>query len=349
MLREFLSGNRDAIITRTRAKVLQRSSPWTTEHELRNGVPLFLDQLIEALGAERPSRETSDAIAKSAAIHGGDLLERGFTVAQVVYDYGDLCQAVTELADETGAPITAAEFQTLNRCLDEAIARAVTEYTRLREQSLGNQGTVRLDELAHGLRSRLSATMLSFDLLRRGSIGIGGSTGAALGRNLSGLRSLVDGALARARLDSGARLLERIPMTAFLDGVVADAAIDANIRGIGLTLRAGELGIEVTADRALLESAVSKLIQNAVKFSRPHGAASVGSTEAGRRVVIDIHDECGGFPRDDGSVRAPPGPGLSIARECVEAVGGILGVRDVAGFGCVYSIGLPSALLIPMA
>jgi hypothetical protein len=42
------------------------------------------------------------------------LLEHGFTVEQVVHDYGDLCQAITELAFELEAPIETDEFRTLN-------------------------------------------------------------------------------------------------------------------------------------------------------------------------------------------------------------------------------------------
>ena len=55
----------------------------------------------------------------------------GFDVSQVVHDYGDICQAITELAREQKAPITVKEFHTLNRCLDAAIAEAVTEHARI--------------------------------------------------------------------------------------------------------------------------------------------------------------------------------------------------------------------------
>lgn len=70
-------------------------------------------------GGEKPG--TSE-IGVSAALHGRDLLQQGFTLDQVVHDYGDLCQAVTELAFEDGAAIQVDEFRTLNRCLDNAIA-----------------------------------------------------------------------------------------------------------------------------------------------------------------------------------------------------------------------------------
>lgn len=58
-------------------------------------------------------------------------MEGGYTVSQAVHDYGDICQAITELALELGAPISVKEFHTLNRCLDAAIAEAVTEHARV--------------------------------------------------------------------------------------------------------------------------------------------------------------------------------------------------------------------------
>jgi hypothetical protein len=121
MLHEFLSTHRDAILARTLAIVpvppvpLAPLGPRATLDEI-DGIPLFLDQLTDSLRAQpRPS----GAMVHTAAAHGLRLLERGFTVAQVVHDYGGVCQAVTELAHETHAPITADEFRIFNRCLDE--------------------------------------------------------------------------------------------------------------------------------------------------------------------------------------------------------------------------------------
>jgi hypothetical protein len=351
MLQDFLTASREAIIARTRARVAGRSSPRATEDELKNGVPLFLDQFIEALRASRSADETSEAIAKSAAIHGGKLLRMGFTVAQVVYDYGDICQAVTEVAIETGAPITTTEFHTLNRYLDEAIAGAVTEYTNLRERTIVDRETLHIGELAQQMRSLLSATTLSFDLLRRGSVGIGGSTGAALGRGLAGLRSLVDGSFARIRLESGVQHADRVSVSKLLEDIAADASIDANIRGVQLDVASSEPGLEVWADRQLLEAAISKLTQNAVKYNRPTGHASLKSSMAADRVVIEIRDECGGLSPDAAEILfrsftrtskgTEPGVGLAVASKCVQAIGGIVRARAAPGIGCVFTVDLP--------
>ncbi len=48
MLDEFIAANRDAIILRTRARVTTRTTPKASDAELTNGIPVFLDQLIEA-------------------------------------------------------------------------------------------------------------------------------------------------------------------------------------------------------------------------------------------------------------------------------------------------------------
>src|SRR4029434_4517584 len=140
MLYEFITLNREEIITRCRAKVATRSMPPPSEAEINHGVPLFLDQLVDML---RSGGTSTLAIGATAGQHGHDLLLKGFTVSQVVHDYGDVCQTVTDLALETNAPISTEDFRTLNRCLDEAIASAVTMYERASQQTHAAQAAVR--------------------------------------------------------------------------------------------------------------------------------------------------------------------------------------------------------------
>ena len=102
LLHEFIAVNRAEIIRRCRAKVAARSMPPPTDREIDHGVPVFLDQLVNAL---RLGLSTSPEIGWTALQHGHDLLLQGFTVSQVVHDYGDVCQAITELAVQTDAPI----------------------------------------------------------------------------------------------------------------------------------------------------------------------------------------------------------------------------------------------------
>ena len=90
MLHEFITENRSEIIARCRVKVAARPAPRPTPAELKHGVPLFLDQLAEIL---RMKAASSSEIRDSAGLHGDELLRLGFTVGQVVHDYGDICQS----------------------------------------------------------------------------------------------------------------------------------------------------------------------------------------------------------------------------------------------------------------
>ena len=139
MLHDLVTTNREAIIARTTETATGRASPVATEL-VENGVPRFLSQLSQTLLIEGRGRSTPRlrdiAIRESARRHGSELLTLGFTVAEVVHVYGDICQAVTKIAIDQKAPITTEEFQILNRCLDEAIAEALTEHARLTVQSV---------------------------------------------------------------------------------------------------------------------------------------------------------------------------------------------------------------------
>ena len=324
-------------------------------HELEHGVPLFIEQLAETLRQERdsPGRPTSAEMARSAARHGGELRQAGFTVGQVVHDYGDVCQAVTQLAINLEIPISAEEFKTLNRCLDEAIAQAVTEYARQREGSLASRETERLGFFAHELRNLLSNAMLSFEVLKSGTVGIGGSTGAVLGRNLIALRDLIDRSLAEVRLEAGLQRRAHVPLADLMEEVTLAAAIEANSRGLQLTVTAVEPGATVFVDRQLIAAALANLLQNAFKFSRPggHVVLRTDTATAPGRALIEVEDECGGlasgaiedlfrpFEQRSGD-RTGLGLGLAIARESVETNGGAIRARNLPGKGCIFTVDL---------
>jgi hypothetical protein len=183
-LHEFIGVNRDELIRRCKAKAATRSPlPPAQSAPVRTirGVPLFLDQLIVEL-RDGPSK-TRD-INHSAAQHGHELLLQGFTVSQVVHDYGDVCQAVTDLAVETNAAISTDDFRTLNRCLDDAIAGAVTRHAS--EQHAARHGQ------SSDQRKLLDTAIAAFDVLRTGSVGVSGTTGGVVQRSLIELRALMD-------------------------------------------------------------------------------------------------------------------------------------------------------------
>jgi hypothetical protein len=239
MLYEFITMHREDIVARTRQRVRERPWPSVSGLEIEHGVPLFLTQLCETLRSEVTADPfPTGAIGSSASRHGAELLALGFSVAQVVHDYGDICQAITEIAVEQQAPITVEEFHTLNRCLDTAIAEAVTEHARLTAQKRSEQEIERLGQAAHEFRDLLNGALLSFHALKRGTVAINGNTGAVLGRSLAGLRNLVDRTLSEVRLAAGTQRRERLRVTALFDEIAAAGMLHSEYRGIRFTVAA---------------------------------------------------------------------------------------------------------------
>ena len=296
-------------------------------------------------------------IGTAAGKHGNELLRNGFSVDQVVHDYGDLCQSVTELAAEKNAPVTVDEFRTFNRCLDNAIADAVTEFGRVRDKLMSEEGAQaineRLGSLAHELRNLLNSAILAFQAIKSGNVAVTGATGAVLDRSLLGLRDVIDRSLADVRLSAGLDAQRgMINVSEFLEEVQVSAAMEAKAHEITFKISRMDQGLMVEVDRQMLGSAVSNLLQNAFKFSRRNGVVTLTARAADDRVLIEVEDACGGLP--DGKVeelfhpfkkssknRSGLGLGLSISRRAVEANDGTLTVRNVEGRGCVFTIDLP--------
>ncbi|MDQ6891549.1 MAG: HAMP domain-containing histidine kinase [Acidobacteriota bacterium] len=372
MMHEFLTAWRRELIERCRAKVAQRPAPRATSDELEYGIPLFLDQLVKTLKMEQTalplrSREISGAsgggravlseIGETAAQHGRELMQHGFTVEQVVHDYGDLCQAITDLAFETKAPIEIDEFRTLNRCLDNAIAVAVTEFTYQRDSQAADTQVDALNErlgsFSHELRNLVNTATLALAAVKAGSLGFRGATAAVLERSLLGMRSLIDRSLTEVRLTAGTSEQRRLfSLADFIAEVQASAFLEAQVKGCGFTVTAVDPELAVDADRDLLVAALGNVLQNAFKFTGNHTEVRLSAYAVADRILIEVEDACGGLPLGEadrmflpftqgGADKTGMGLGLSISKRGVAASEGTLSVRDVPGSGCVFTIELP--------
>lgn len=296
MLYEFITLNREEIIRRCREKVAVRVVPPPTAGEIDHGIPLFLEQLIDAL---RLGESSSPAMMTSAGKHGADLLRQGFSVSQVVHDYGNVCQSITELAVETHAPISTDDFRMLNGCLDNAIADAVTQYGRDTTQSTVDGQTVRENErlgfFAHELRNLMHTAIIAFEVVKTGGVGVAGSTGDVLYRSLLSARDLISRSLAESRLTQGIQNREVFAVAGFIDELTEAATLAA--AGRGITLRMTPIGqdIGVEGDRQVLAAVIQNILQNAFKFTRARTTVTLRVVADDERVRFEIQDECGGL------------------------------------------------------
>ena len=370
MMHHFLSSNRDELTARCRAKVSQRPGRAASSGQLKNGIPIFLDQLIRTLKLEQSkqfdaSRRLSGApgggtasseIGTFAAQHGKDLLKLGFSVDQVVHDYGDLCQAITDLAVERNTPFLVDEFRTLNRCLDNAIAEAVTEFSYHKDSIAAEKHAADANERAghfvHELRNLLGTASLAFVAAKAGNLSLTGATGSILERSIASLGRLIDASITDIRATHQQhQILNSFSLAAFIREASAAAELSAQAKGVRFSSAAVDSELAICGNRELLLAALANLLQNAFKFTQPQSEVFLNAYASADRILIDVQDHCGGlhagaaetmfipFARE-GADRTGLGLGLTIAKQAVEANGGTLSVQDLPGSGCIFTISL---------
>jgi signal transduction histidine kinase len=353
MLSSFLDAHRGELIARARRRVLGRNSPAPTDVEVNVGLPVFLDQLQAAL--ERAAIDDPvdhEEIQHRASHHGLLLFQQGLTVAQVVHDYGDLCQVITGLAQELHASIGADEFQTLNLCLDDAIAHAVTAFETQKERTMAAEGAERLGVLAHEMRNLLNTAILSFASIKKGVVAPGGATSAIHDRSLQGLLNLVNRSLADVRLDAGMENRERLAIADVVKEVEIGATMFAQSKGLYLVVGSVGDDVVVDVDRQSLAAAIANLVQNAFKFTQPGTTVTLRVSATDTRVLVAIDDACGGLAEgseqlllrpfvQQGRDRTGLGLGLSICVKAVASMKGELRIDNRPGHGCTFTIDLP--------
>ncbi len=211
MLHEFIVKNKQEIVDLCRTRAAQRLEHAATAEWNDDNVALFLDQMVEQLRFKSSAPESGSATQRAAwlemrstaSLHGIELLKTFVTVHQVVYEYGDICQSVTQLAQEQEQSISAREFGILNLCLDFAIADAVATFGAERQRTVIDRAEdmhTRLEQFSHDHIRLLDVAGTALVAMRTGAVGVGGATSMLIEQSLEELGWLVKHMLPDLRL-----------------------------------------------------------------------------------------------------------------------------------------------------
>jgi signal transduction histidine kinase len=349
MLHEFLTRHRDEIL-RAVEEELRKRAPERPRENFPTMIPKFIDEIIKAERREAglPEESTLPGETEEARSLGELRFEHGFRIRDIVNDYGSISQAIGDLAVEHGIELDARSYRVLNSCLDSGLAQAIDTYHQLSVERGEQAFAQHLGFLAHELRNSLSSAVLAYGFIRNGDVGMESRTAKILGRALNHLEALVSQTLVAVQLKSGVEpTLESLVLRDVVEEIHAAALPE---RSISVRISIPKQ-LTCTADPRLLGSALTNLLQNALKFTRSNGVVEIRGREEGGRVNIEVEDECGGLGGAEaelfepfvqrGKKRRGVGLGLSITRDAIEAHRGTLTVRDLPGKGCVFTISLP--------
>ena len=371
MLYQFLQDNQEEVLSLTQKKTLELAGNRPSSTQLELGLPLFFEQLLDVLLMERHEyhadrlsgetlsliesvgRSSESELSKTAEGHGVELLRLGYTLSHVVHAYGSICQAITELATIKNIKISPSEFHDLNRCLDIAIAGAVMGFANNHKRQEVSREVEHLGFLAHELRNALTSVNIAFQLIKKGTVGTGGSTAQIMDRGLQRIEYLINRSLTEVRMRVDSKVvIETGYLLQLVDQIVATASQEANFKNQILEIKIDPM-IIIEADQQLFYSAISNLIQNAIKYTRIGGKIQVRGYILEKNIVVDVEDECGGLLTKHATDLFKPfeqqnqnkqglGLGLTIAQKAVELNHGSIGAKNLPGKGCIFTITLPS-------
>jgi two-component system OmpR family sensor kinase len=176
----------------------------------------------------------------------------------------------------------------------------------------------------------------------------------AIEREADRMHHLVEELLALARGDEGVRL--RVGRHDL--GAVAHEAVEAARTAAGnkvsIKYVSPERPVEAAFDLEAIQSAVSILLDNALKYSAAGGTVSVRVSEDGSRAELEVSDTGIGisdeelpliferfYQADPARSQGGAGLGLAIARQIAESHAGEIGVRSRAGEGSAFVLRIP--------
>ena len=217
-------------------------------------------------------------------------------------------------------------------------------------------------QLAHELRSPLSAAQSALDMLLQGYA----TTSLELQNEMLILaRDRVETMLTRindflrlgaVRREEGDSALQRVRLTQILSRLAPEMRVRARWKAVEIEFDVPESVPPVRGTVDDMEYLLSNLISNAVKYTNPGGVISVSLQERAEGVIGAVSDTGIGIPPEDlphifdEFYRAQQakdmdshgsGLGLSIVKRVVERYGGQLTVESELGEGSTFAFVFP--------
>ena len=244
---------------------------------------------------------------------------------------------------------------TLLKRIHEARAKA-EEANRAKSSFLAN--------MSHEMRTPLNGVVGVVDLLQTTALSAEQSELMKLLRHsVALLRSLVDDVLDISKIEAGRLTIEitDFDLYAALNSTVKMMRPHAVAKGLALRILVDpSIEYQVRGDPHHLRQVLVNLLSNAVKFTDSGyievAARLLGENDKGSRVQIEVRDTGIGIApsaqkkifeqfvqADDSTTRRYGGTGLgtAIAKQLVELMGGVIGLRSTPGVGTTFWFELP--------
>jgi two-component system, OmpR family, phosphate regulon sensor histidine kinase PhoR len=216
--------------------------------------------------------------------------------------------------------------------------------------------------VSHELKTPISAirgySELLIDLNWESNLSLGKSFLQIIERNSLELTKLIDQMLTVTGLETGTLTLDLRPfdLAQSAQQVVETLLPKAQLAGVQLELSIKNKNIRFLADKTRFDSVLLNLVDNAIKYNRPHGKVTITCRDTETETLIYVEDtgigmselaQLRAFERfyraDKAHTRLGGGTGLGLAivKHIVLAHGGTISLRSELEVGTVFTLKLP--------
>jgi signal transduction histidine kinase len=337
-----------------------------------------LPDFLRVMGQSLAEGGESHRHHKSAAEHGDQRWDNGWSITALVRDYQLLQLVILEhLEDSLERPLACREAMAVGVFINDAIAASINRYVASRDAHVRRiaderaaameEASRRKDEfiamLAHELRNPLAPIVNSVELLQMNQTAAGPEvlqTLEIIARQTQLMTCLVDDLLDLARIAQGRFELRKEPLSleAILDQALQASEPLIKEREHLLTVDVPAEPLHLEADPARLTQIVVNLLNNAAKYTERGGEIFLSVRREKREAVIQVRDNGVGIPPEmlsrvfDMFVQAQGsshhsqgglGIGLTLVKRLVELHGGTIVCRSAGlGKGSEFTVRLPA-------
>lgn len=217
--------------------------------------------------------------------------------------------------------------------------------------------------VSHELKTPLASIKAYAETLRLGAINDPDHNLAFVGRieeQAERLHQLIIDLLQIARIESGQQTfdIEPVAVAELVDKCVSQHVNAAEQRSIHLVVDAPSEALQVLGDDEGVLTILNNLVDNAIKYTPPHGTVTVRWRAAEDHVLIEVQDTGIGIaPQDQARVferfyrvdkarsreMGGTGLGLSIVKHLAQALHGSVGLQSKPKQGSTFRVTLPRA------
>ncbi|MGZ3711145.1 MAG: sensor histidine kinase [Bdellovibrionota bacterium] len=324
---------------------------------LRDSLPLYIDNLSEALATNRRMdnwsvQQHDHEAQRIGKLHGADRAgTAGYELYEVIFEYHILREVIFQVLEEEGS-LTAIQRDILLDSIEQAVNDAAVEFSEI--QTDIQQKFVNI--LTHDLKTPIAAAQLNAQLIARNrNPETTAKSAQKIVESMKRLSTMIDDLLDASRVRAGQPLslqFEECDLKATVQQVIDEVSV----------VYKNPISYP-TADHAVgtwscdgIRRAVENLIGNAVKYGKPDGPISVSLHSADGKIKISVSNEGEPIPPDEIPYLFDPyrrakkaqegnesgwGLGLAQVQGVVMAHGGTVRVESKAGTGTKFILEFP--------